>query len=159
MLPERAKHLCKERQSCQQLPDFFTFQQIHFVSLLSLHHAAISSVLSCFYLVFILLCLCLCCLCLWFNFLWWICLLLFLKDLSFLSYQPSLFHSHPILLSQTTLSNSAILTRSPFTRLSTIHHLLLVLFPLCFPSFISSIISSMPFYPIPVFWIPFFFFF
>lgn len=93
----------------------------------------------------------------WFNWIWCIRLLLFLKDLLFLSSQPSPFHSHPILLSRLLcLTLLFLLGLQPLTRLSSLHYLLLVLSPLCCPSFTSSIISSIIFHSTPVFSIPFF---
>lgn len=78
----------REQENCAktELPTtarIFTFQRIHFVCLLSLHYLAISSVLSCFYLFFYFTGV----LFTWFNFIWWICLLLFFKGsaLPFLS--------------------------------------------------------------------------
>lgn len=92
---------------------------------------------------------------LWFNFIWWICLLLLLKDVLSLSSQPSPFHSHPILLSRLLcLALLLLLGLQPSTRLPLCIFLLLVLSLLPCPSFTSSIIN--PFFPYHSSWVFFY---
>lgn len=86
---------------------------------------------------------------LWFNFIWWICLLLLLKDVLSLSSQPSLFHSHPILLSRLLcLALLLLLGLQPSTRLP-----LFIFYFWSFPCFVvlpSPLLSSTLFFSIPL---------